>query len=104
MADSRAVRKARIKALEVEKERLLVEYTLPVDFEISRFSVCRWIASADKLQLERFVEAHRGEIRVESEVGVGSRFTFWIPVQSSATAVSASADAQSLTASDEPAA
>ena len=27
------------------------------------------------------VEAHKGEIRVESEVGQGSRFTFWVPDQ-----------------------
>jgi signal transduction histidine kinase len=27
------------------------------------------------------VEAHKGEIRVESEVGMGSRFSFWIPTR-----------------------
>ena len=48
--------------LDVLKERLGVEYSLPVDFEISRFSVCRWIAADEKTELHRFVEAHRGDI------------------------------------------
>jgi peptide chain release factor 3 len=47
--------------LDVLKERLNVEYGLPVDFEAARFSVCRWI-SGDKTELARFIEAHRGDI------------------------------------------
>ena len=31
--------------IDVLKERLSVEYTLPVDFEMARFSVCRWISA-----------------------------------------------------------
>jgi peptide chain release factor 3 len=48
--------------LDVLKERLAFEYTLPVDFEIARFSVCRWISAADRTELNRFIEAHRGDI------------------------------------------
>jgi peptide chain release factor 3 len=48
--------------LDVLKERLNIEYGLPVDFEISRFSVCRWIDADEKAELNRFVEAHRGDI------------------------------------------
>ena len=48
--------------LDVLKERLSVEYTLPVDFEMARFSVCRWISADSKLEVERFIEAHRGDI------------------------------------------
>ncbi|MEW9834851.1 peptide chain release factor 3 [Mesorhizobium marinum] len=48
--------------IDVLKERLSVEYTLPVDFEMSRFSVCRWISADDKLEVERFIDAHRGDI------------------------------------------
>ena len=47
--------------LDVLRMRLEAEYSLPVDFEAARFSVCRWI-SADKPELTRFIEAHRGDI------------------------------------------
>ena len=48
--------------LDVLKERLSAEYQLPVDFEVARFSVCRWISAANRLELQRFIEAHRGDI------------------------------------------
>ncbi len=48
--------------LDVLKERLAVEYTLPVDFEIARFSVCRWISADNSTELNRFIDAHRGDI------------------------------------------
>ena len=47
--------------LDVLKERLSAEYSLPVDFEMARFTVCRWI-TADKTELQRFMEAHKGDI------------------------------------------
>ena len=47
--------------LDVLKVRLEVEYSLPVDFETARFSVCRWI-TADKDELQRFIDTHRGDI------------------------------------------
>jgi len=48
--------------LDVLKERLKMEYTLPVDFEISRFSICRWISSDTKGEVDKFIAAHRGDI------------------------------------------
>ena len=48
--------------LDVLKERLSVEYTLPVDFEMARFTVCRWITADDQAECPRFIEAHRGDI------------------------------------------
>ncbi len=48
--------------LDVLKERLNVEYGLPVDFEVARFSVCRWISAASPAEVTRFIEAHRGDI------------------------------------------
>jgi len=48
--------------LDVLKERLSVEYGLPVDFEIARFTVCRWISADSPVELDRFIESHRGDI------------------------------------------
>ena len=48
--------------LDVLKERLAFEYSLPVDFEMSRFSVCRWISATDRAETQRFIDAHRGDI------------------------------------------
>jgi peptide chain release factor 3 len=48
--------------LDVLKERLSAEYTLPVDFEMARFTVCRWITADNPAELSRFIEAHRGDI------------------------------------------
>ena len=48
--------------LDVLKERLNLEYGLPVDFEVSRFSICRWIDADEPGELTRFIEAHRGDM------------------------------------------
>ncbi|MCX5481084.1 peptide chain release factor 3 [Kaistia geumhonensis] len=48
--------------LDVLKERMQAEYGLPIDFESSRFSVCRWISSDDRDKLETFIERHRGSM------------------------------------------
>jgi peptide chain release factor 3 len=48
--------------LDVLKERLEAEYTLPVDFEPCQFSICRWIASDDKAALSGFVDSHRSSM------------------------------------------
>ena len=48
--------------LDVLKERLQAEYGLPVSFEMSRFSVCRWISADNAVDLDKFVTARRGDI------------------------------------------
>jgi peptide chain release factor 3 len=48
--------------LDVLKERLNAEYTLPVDFELARFTVCRWISADSAIELQRFIDTHRGDI------------------------------------------
>ena len=44
--------------LDVLKERLLAEYGLPIDFETTRFSICRWITADDRIELDKFIDAH----------------------------------------------
>ena len=63
----------------VLKERLSAEYTLPVDFEMSRFSICRWISADDKAEVHRFIEAHRGDIARDLEQLVIRRFAVRCP-------------------------
>ncbi|PST27022.1 peptide chain release factor 3 [Mesorhizobium plurifarium] len=48
--------------LDVLRERLQAEYSLPVSFEMSRFSICRWISAENPADLEKFIGAHRGDI------------------------------------------
>jgi len=44
--------------LDVLKERLQAEYGLPIDYEPTRFSICRWISSDDRAELDKFVDSH----------------------------------------------
>ncbi len=48
--------------LDVLKARLAAEYQLPVEFEMSRYSVCRWINADEPAELQRFIDAHRADI------------------------------------------
>ncbi|WP_100959586.1 peptide chain release factor 3 [Bosea sp. FBZP-16] len=43
--------------LDVLKERMEAEYSLPVDFEPCQFSIARWISSEDKVALQKFTAA-----------------------------------------------
>ncbi|MBB4040693.1 peptide chain release factor 3 [Microvirga flocculans] len=44
--------------LDVLKERLAAEYGLPIDYEPTRFSICRWITADDPKELDKFIESH----------------------------------------------
>ena len=48
--------------LDVLKERLNVEYGLPVDFEMARFTVCRWITGDTDGARRASSRRHRGDI------------------------------------------
>jgi peptide chain release factor 3 len=40
----------------------MAEYGLPVSFEMSRFSVCRWVSADQAGELDKFINARRGDI------------------------------------------
>ena len=44
--------------LDVLKERLLGEYGLPIDYEPTRFTICRWITADDRAELDKFIDSH----------------------------------------------
>lgn len=51
--------------LDVLAERMKIEYSLPIAYEPVRFSICRWIASDDKTELDKFLNAHRSSISAD---------------------------------------
>ncbi|MBV8567046.1 MAG: peptide chain release factor 3 [Methylobacteriaceae bacterium] len=51
--------------LDVLAERLQAEYGLAVAFEATRFEVCRWVASEDRNELERFAGAFPASMAVD---------------------------------------
>ncbi|UXN03822.1 MULTISPECIES: peptide chain release factor 3 [unclassified Bartonella] len=48
--------------IDVLTERLKVEYSLPVGFEVARFTICRWISADSQEELDKFIAAHRADI------------------------------------------
>jgi peptide chain release factor 3 len=44
--------------LDVLKERLAAEYGLPIDYEPTRFALCRWIESDKAGEVEKFADSH----------------------------------------------
>lgn len=51
--------------LDVLKTRLLGEYGLPIDYEMTRFSVCRWIDSDSRPELDKFMNANTSSLAVD---------------------------------------
>lgn len=43
--------------LDVLKERMEAEYSLPIDFEPCQFAIARWVSAEDKVALQKFVQA-----------------------------------------------
>ena len=48
--------------LDVLRQRLADEYNLEIDFEPSRFTVCRWVSADSRTDLDAFAAAHRADM------------------------------------------
>jgi peptide chain release factor 3 len=48
--------------LDVLKERLQAEYGQPIDYEQTRLSISRWIASDSRPDLDKFIDANMSAI------------------------------------------
>jgi peptide chain release factor 3 len=44
--------------LDVLKDRMMAEYTLPIDYEQTRFSICRWITSEKLNEVDKFTNSY----------------------------------------------
>jgi peptide chain release factor 3 len=51
--------------LDVLATRLEAEYGLPIGYETSRFTICRWISSDDKPGLQTFIDAHASSMSTD---------------------------------------
>jgi peptide chain release factor 3 len=51
--------------LDVLKVRLAAEYNLPIDYDQTRFSIARWIASDDPAEMRKFAEANGSSISAD---------------------------------------
>jgi peptide chain release factor 3 len=51
--------------LDVLKVRLAAEYGLPIDYEQTRFSICRWVDSDSRVELDKFVTANNSSMAAD---------------------------------------
>ena len=52
---------------EVLQSRVANEYGVPVTLEQSPFELARWFSADDPAKLQKFVDAHRGEIATDRD-------------------------------------
>jgi peptide chain release factor 3 len=55
---------------EVLQSRVANEYGVPVTLEQSPFELARWISADDPAKLQKFIDAHRGEIATDRDGAV----------------------------------